>query len=326
MTQLTPIRGFTNTPVTKSICVLSTFLALGLLVLQLKHYVKLSIDPFIVDYSQYWRIFTFQTTVINESDFLLCIILWFHFKNLERFFGPKKYLSLIALFALYNGAVTFLLLSLGQLLLSTLMALGRTIIQHQDFSFVYTDTFFNSVIPGPLGILSSLYVCYGTYVPISYHFTLVFRKPGTSPAAKKQATLTLNDHFQIQILYTLLIFNNGIALLLPCLVGLAIGRLYTIDLLAGSKSCSLPDLVFSLFVNPRNVRVSPLSSLRRRLRGYQPLSLQHEAQEDDIREPTPQNEDDQEEPVDEIRANENNQRSETPVRPLGRQFLDTFRT
>lgn len=332
MTQLTPIRGFTNTPVTKSICIISTLLAIGLLTLQLKHYVRFAIDPLLVEYYQYWRILTFQLSVINESDYLLCTVLWFHFKTLERFFGPRKYLSLIALMVLYNGAITFLFLSLSQLLQNCLLSFLRVLILHEPFRFYYTDTIFNSITPGPLGVVSSLYICFATYVPVSYHFTIVFRKPGSTQATNKLASLTLNDHFQIQLIYLLLLLNNGISSLLPCLVGLLIGKLYTADLLPGSKNWSLPDLAFSLFVNPRNIRVSSLRNLRRRVRGYQPVSDQlplprHPLPIED-RDPTPDRDDeDHEEAVDDIRnGNENIQRSATPVRPLGRQFLDTFRT
>ncbi|KAF3990107.1 hypothetical protein FT663_01479 [Candidozyma haemuli var. vulneris] len=339
MTQLTPIRGFTNTPVTKSVIVIGTLLALGLSTLQIKHYVKLAIDPLIVQYSQYWRIATFQLSVINESDFLLSTILWFHFKTLERFFGPRKYLSLIAVFAFYNAVLTFLVLSVGQLSLNAVLSLITMLRTHTPYRFIYRDTFFNSVASGPFGILASLYMCYGSYIPVSYQFKILFRKANVpsenSEASNNEAddassnegfapkSLTLNDHFQIHILFTLLMFNNGIGSLLPCLIGVIVGRLYTNDLLAGSKNCYLPNVVFRLFINPRKLNVSAFQSVRQRIRGFQPLpqAPQPEA------EPTPEREEEQDETIDDIRNTEEPpNRSETPVRPLGRQFLETFRT
>lgn len=338
MTQLTPIRGFTNTPVTKSVILIGFLLALALLTLQAKHYVRLAIDPLIVQYSQYWRIATFQLAVINESDFMLSTILWFHFKTLERFFGPRKYLSLIAIFAFYNAVITFLVLSVGQLTFNALLSLVNMLITQSNYQFVYRDTFFNSVALGPFGIIASLYMCYGSYIPVSYHFKILFRKPTVSSGSEADTEelsnvtgsdsflpkqITLNDHFQIHILFTLLMLNNGIASILPCLIGLIVGRLYTNDLLAGSKNCYLPNVVFRLFVNPRKIDVTVFRLFRQRFRGFQPLPRSPPA---DV-EPTPEREEEHEETIDDIRNTEEPEnRSETPVRPLGRQFLDTFRT
>lgn len=339
MAQLTPIRGFTNTPVTKSVVIIGTILALALLTLQLKHYVRLAVDPFIVQYSQYWRVATFQLSVINESDYLLSTVLWFHFKTLERFFGPRKYLSLLAIFALYNAVVTFLVLSVGQLTLNAIMSLISMLMSHTSYKFVYRDTFFNSVASGPLGILASLYMCYGAYIPVSYHFKILFRKaelPADSSETDSEGRssvedeeedsgkqLTLNDHFQVHVLFTLLMLNNGMSSIIPCLVGAIIGRLYTKELLAGSKNCHLPKIVFSLFVNPRKINSSAFHNLRHRFRGFQPVPQASRAEV----EPTPEREDEPEETIDDIRNSEEPvNRSETPVRPLGRQFLDTFRT
>ncbi|QRG38460.1 hypothetical protein FDK38_002870 [Candidozyma auris] len=337
MTQLTPIRGFTNTPVTKSVIVLGTVLALALSALQLKYLVTLAIDPLIVQYSQYWRVATFQLSVINESDYLLSTILWFHFKTLERFFGPRKYFSLITVFALYNAVLTFLVLSVGQLSLNALLSVIPMLNSYSPYKFVYRDTFFNSVVPGPLGILASLYMCHGTYIPVSYHFKILFRRVEASDETENSSddtnanrvnnnpgkSLTLNDHFQIHILFTLLMLNNGIASLIPCLIGLLVGRLYTSELLAGSKNFHLPNLVFRLFVSPRKINTSAFDLLRQRIRGFHrlPQSPPREA------EPTPEREDVAEETIDDIRnPEEPANRSETPVRPLGRQFLETFRT
>lgn len=354
MTQLTPIKGFTNTPVTKSICILSTVLTLALLILSLKPYVMLSIDPFIVEYFQYWRVATFQLSVVNESDFLLITVLWFQYKNLERFFGPKKYLSVIALFALYNAVITFLVLSLGQLAIVGSWATLRYIVMHQEPGTNYFRTIFNSATPGPLGIISLLYVCYARYVPVTYLFKLLLRKPkdeDLSEVSNNSAgsnlddqagagagentgglvfDITLTSHFQIQVLYTILLFNHGFSSFIPCLVGLLIGKLYTLDLLIGSKSWVLPTFVFQLFVSPQKARVSAASSITSRFRGYQPVSGNGSAlPQVVIHESTPIEEadEDREMAIDDLRNQDEDAaaRSATPVRPLGQRFLDTFR-
>lgn len=302
MPQVTPIRGFTNTPVTKSICVVSTVLALLLLVLLWKQYAALAVDPYILRYSQYWRVATFQLGLVNELDYLLCVLLWFHFKVLERFFGSRKYLLLVAVLALYNAAVTFVVLAALQLLVCVLRAALAAAATGSALSVAYTPTVFNLVAPGPFGLVSLLYVCYGAYVPVTYHFRILLRKPADDAAPADTVLLPLTNHFHIHILYTLFMLNNGWRSVLPCLVGLALGRLYTRDLLAGTKNSALPLAVYAFFVSPL----------------VRKLSLRHA--------PTPahaRTDDDAVEPLDEMHARE---RSETPVRPLGRQLLDTLTT
>lgn len=330
MPQITPIRGFTNTPVTKSICIVVTLSALLVLVLLLKPYLKLAVDPLLVEYAQYWRVATFQLSVVNESDYMLSMVLWFHFKTLERFFGSRKYLSLVVLFALYNAVATVLVLCLGQLLIISIFAATRFLIHRNPFELAYFDTVLNSVIPGPLGILSLLYVCYGTYIPVSYHFKILLRKLSTESS---NYTLNLTNQFQVHIIYILLVLNNGFGSIIACLVGLLIGRLYTLNLLAGSKNWVLPSILFRLFVSPRKLQRSTFRSFTRSLEGYRRIpatvveSVSETAAEEESQQDRPE-EEDAEVAIDDIRNLDENaaNRSATPVRPLGRQFLDTFRT
>lgn len=326
MTQITPIRGFTNTPVTKLLCIVVTAAALLLLILLWKPYLRLAVDPYLVQYAQYWRVTTFQLSVVNESDYMLTMALWFHFKTLERFFGLRKYLSLVVLFALYNAVVTVLVLCLGQLLLIGAYAVLRAATLRHPFELVYYDTILNLVVPGPLGILSLLYVCHGTYIPVSYHFKILLRRP---LLGARGSEIKLSNHFQIHALFALLALNNGFSSLTACLVGLLVGRLYTLNLLAGSKNWVLPSFVFRMFVSPRHLQRTALRRFARRFRGYQPLPQEVPVVEvvaEEEHRSTPE-EEDREVAIDDIRNNEEHaNRSATPVRPLGRQFLDTFRT
>lgn len=340
MPQITPIKGFTNTPVTRSVCVVSTVATLALLILALKQYLHLAVDPYIIQYSQYWRVATFQFAVVNESDYMLSTILWFHFKTLERFFGPRKYLLLVAVFALYNAAATFLVLSLAQLLVVFLCAAGRMLLFHDPLRLVYFDSVFNLVVPGPVGILALLYVCHGAYIPVLYHFKVLLRKPAgdadasgllAAGAVNSGTVLTFTNHFQIHVVFLVYALNNGFQSLIPAAVGFLIGHLYTHDLLAGSKTWVLPSVVFRFFVAPGKVRRTTARDFRRRLQGYRSVLQIPQVQ---LPEPTPEREDrpdgedeDREVAIDDIRHEDENAaaRSTTPVRPLGRQFLDTFR-
>lgn len=318
MGQLTPIRGFVNTPIIKLICILTSVITVGVSVFQLKHLFSLSIDPFIVEYHQYWRLALFQLSFINESDFLLGIILWFQFKVLERFYGTRKFLSVIVLFWLYNGVITLLVMGLGQLVINVLDFMVLKAFGLDNYKFF--DTFLNTITAGPIGLLSSLYVCYGWYIPISYEYEILLgKKPEnsetTEPSSdtKTAKSIRLTDHFQLHALYTIFLLNNGVTSLIPGLIGLFIGRLYVSDLLPG-KPWLIPVGVFRFIINPVSTVLRSFDTLRSWFSGYQ--SIQEPIEQ--VNEQVDYDNEPEDEAINEIRA-------ETPVRPLASQFLNTFR-
>ncbi|KAI5960958.1 uncharacterized protein KGF55_004225 [Candida pseudojiufengensis] len=283
MAQLTPIRGFTNTPVTKTI-------------------------------------------FVNESDYLLIVLLWFQFKVLERFYGSRKYLSIITSFAIANAISCLFIMSVGQLLIYYLsFTIKVYLFRFDPESIHYQSTILNSITPGPLGILSSLYVTYGVNIPTSYYFKILLKKPDDKEGNGVHFTsyskeLNLSNKFTIHVLYILLVLNNGTSSIIPCTTGLLIGKLYTFDLLFGT-SWLLPKSIFQLFINPYKKFIQVGQNIRNVLFNvsYQPLSSRNESVM--IEEP-----DDNDEVLDETRQQESQIRAETPVRPLGSQFLDTFRS
>lgn len=339
MSQLTPIPGFINTSVTRSICVLSTILVLLLSILELKHYVRLIVDPYIIEYNQYWRIATYQLSVLNESDYLLTILLWLQFKVLERFFGSRRYLSIVAMFAIYNALACFLVMTIGQLTIYFMVYYFKAWVLHTDPGDIrIATTILNELAPGALGVLSSLYICYTAYIPVSYRFSILLTKPNPiqerepqseqcEPSSKK---LNLSNRFPVHIIYCLLFVNNGFQSIIACSVGLIVGRLYTYDLLPGCKSWLVPVFVFKFFVNPVKSINSGINSLRRRYAGnYQPLnntSVETSTVQEDDDDHGAQEGEDGDDVLDETQQREHQIRAENPVRPLGRRFLDTFRT
>ncbi|RCK57302.1 hypothetical protein Cantr_06490 [Candida viswanathii] len=345
MAQLTPIRGFTNTPTTKTICVLSTIIPLTLSILSLKYVVKFAIDPYIIEYNQFWRILVYQLSVINESDYLITVLLWFQYKVLERYYGSRKYLSVITLFYLYNAIACLFIMSLGQLVIYYGIFIVKVfMLGFSPEDIHYELTFLNEITPGPLGIISSLYICYGRNIPVSYYFTILLKKPKDDEETLQEATsspskeLNLTNMFPVHILYTLLLLNNGLQSIIPCLVGLLIGKLYVYELLPGGSSWLIPNFVFQLFINPGRRIKTWVYLIRRRFSRYQRLSDDLEASVpvsaagrqpgESVIDETQLNEeaDDNDEILDEARQQESQIRAETPVRPLGSQFLDTFRS
>lgn len=263
MAQLTPIRGFVDTPVSKAICICSVVSALALSILDAKYLVAFSLVPSIFDYHQYWRLATFQLAVVKESDLLLTIVLWFFLKLLERHFGSRKYFSLIFVFALYNAIISVLCLMLGREV-------------YQLFTGRPSASTLNEIASGPLGVISSLYICYGAYIPPSYLFDLVISESHFTGIFAKlfSSKVTLTNQFPVYITYTLLIFNNGFKSLLPCLVGCFVGKLYVSDLLIGSKKWIVPDFIYSGLVHPS-------SSMRQLCVYFQRLSSRQVSISDD---------------------------------------------
>lgn len=315
MTQLTPIKGFNDTPVTRTICVVSTLAALLLSILTLKHYVHLELNPHIVEYAQYWRVLTYQLCCVNESDFALSTFLWFYFKNLERFYGSRKYLLIISVVYVANMIAVFLTMCLGQVAIHTVAYILRGFISPLiPAGGPIGPTMFNSVTPGPLAMLSLLYVLYGKYIPVLYQFKIVLAVPWRLHASKQ---LTLTNHFPIHIVFTMFVLNNGVSLIMPCVIGLVVGTCYTQGLLVG-KGFVVPEWAFQLFIDP-------LRFLQPRPRARSPQTPQA-ARENPVELPENDEPDRPEEVVEDGRQRESTEiRAETPVRPLGSQFLDNFR-
>lgn len=266
MAQLTPIKGFQNAKVTRSLVIVGTLLPLILAILDLKYLVILNFD-YIYNYSQYWRVVLFQTSTINELTFLLVLILLFYFKVLERFYSSEKYFTIVLTLFIYNGLVLFIVITLFNILSP------------------YQIHFLES---GPLGLISSLFILYSHLIPTNYFFQLNL---GTM--------ITLSNHFPLQVIFSLLFFNNGIKSILPSSLGLIFGKLFLNDLLPYPKKL-IPNLVFELFTDPFNASFTrssiPVSE--------NPIVLEIDNDEDD---------------------SEGQIRAETPVRPLAGQFIDTFR-
>ncbi|KAI5950640.1 hypothetical protein CANMA_005300 [Candida margitis] len=138
--------------------------------------------------------------------------------------------------------------------------------------------------------------------------------------------LNLSNRFPVHILYTLLFFNNGFKSIIPCSVGLLIGKLYTFELLPMGTSWLLPKDLFQLFINPRKMIAHVWQSIQQRFTSsYQPVSTSTSNEELHDRNVSEEPEDN-DELLDEARQEESRIRAETPVRPLGSQFLDTFRS
>ncbi|KAI3404300.2 hypothetical protein KGF56_002939 [Candida oxycetoniae] len=245
-------------------------------------------------------------------------------------------------------------MSIGQLVTRYSFFFIKVFILRFDRKHVdYETSLLNEVAPGPVGIISSLYVLYAVNIPTSYYFKILLQKPkgleerreevgggggggeedegGESFKARSNKNssreLTLSNQFPVHTLFILLLLNNGFKSLIPAVVGLLIGKLYAYDLLPGGTSWFVPKFIFQLFINPRRKLLQSLQLIHQRIFNprYQPLTISESTDPSAIRMNSEEPEDN-DDLLDETRRQESQIRAETPVRPLGSQFLDTFRT
>lgn len=183
--------GLFRFPVTK-LCMLSTgAVALAASVANCKYIFLARYEPFISEYNQYYRYFIFQLGCVNESDVALIILLWYQFRNLERIMGSYKYISVLSLALVYT----------------TLCLTGLNILLNSLLPWKW----FNSLCTGPLPLMLAIFHFYKEYTPQIYEFDVLLTQPWTRSANKKQHKWKLNDQFLVNALVIILMLNQGLS-------------------------------------------------------------------------------------------------------------------
>ncbi|AAS52890.1 AER209Wp [Eremothecium gossypii ATCC 10895] len=264
--------GLAQFPVTKLCMVVCVGITLVASLFQTKYWFLLQYDPFISEYEQYWRYFTFQLGAVNESDVALYTLIWYEFRQLERLFGSRRYVNMLALCWVYNTLTLWL---------SNKMINVLPLVHWNRFS------------SGPLAICMSLFHFYKEYTPRVYEFDVLLAQPLPSDRSK-QLEWTLSDQFLINGLVLLLMLNQGLVGFLIGLIGWICGLCIDKGLLPGKDFFNLPLWPTAWSHTPSTAPDS--------------LRASTAAPEGDV--------------FDEAESEE---QLDEPARPLGVQFLDTFR-
>ncbi|CCD23299.1 Dsc2p NDAI_0B02640 [Naumovozyma dairenensis CBS 421] len=179
-------------------------------------------DPFISEYHQYYRLLTFQLASINESNVVLSILIWYQFRHLERLMGSYKYFSVITLLFLY----TTLIISCSNLI----------------FNAFLPWNIWNRFPSGSLPLLLSLFHFYKQYTPQIYQFEILLTKPifSKSKDHNKQMKWELNDHFFLNTLIFILILNQDFVGIICGFVSWLCGVFVDKHLLPGLNKWRLP--------------------------------------------------------------------------------------
>lgn len=207
MSMETPV-GLGEFPVTKFCMGITFAIPIIAAVSSMKYIFLTQFHPFIDEYHQYYRLFTFQLGCINESDAILLSLIWYNFRNLERLLGSFKYLNLISLLWVYT----------------TITLVGSNILLNLISSSLFNGYFWNRLPSGGLPITLALFHFYKQYTPKIYQFQILLFAPlifwnkdnrvvggnhSNDHANRKRIMITLTDQFLINILIFLLLLNQG---------------------------------------------------------------------------------------------------------------------
>jgi hypothetical protein len=82
--------GLAGAPITKTLIFTLITSSILISLLDIKHYFYISPDPHFTRWSQYWRVFTWQTCYLNSSEVLFAVICLHNLRGVERIWGSRK--------------------------------------------------------------------------------------------------------------------------------------------------------------------------------------------------------------------------------------------
>lgn len=221
----------------------------------------------------------------------LLVLIWYQFRNLERLMGSYKYISVVSLALVYT----------------TICLAGFNCLVNR----VVRLKVFGSLTTGALPLVLAMYHFYKEYTPQIYEFEVVLAQPWSQKSHRKQFKWMLNDQFLVDALVALLLINQGVEGVICGFISWMCGVFLDKGLFPGMEHWRLP-LVGRLILPHDN----SVDTAGQQYAGDNASEEVLNRREDDAEE-SPAN--DGTLPVDDENANDE------PARPLGVQFLDTFR-
>lgn len=287
--------GLLQFPVTKLCMVSTAAVALAASVSNCKYLFLAKYDPFVSQYHQYYRLLIFQLGCVNETDVALIVLIWYQFRNLERFMGSYKYISVLSLALIYT---TVCLAGLN-LLLNTLLPWK----------------IWNGLCTGSLPLILAMFHFYKEYTPQIYEFDVLLTQPWFKGANKKQHKWQLNDQFLVNALVCILLINQGLVGIVCGFISWLCGVFLDKGLLPGMERWRLPFIKRFLSSERSASGNSTLNNTGENATGDEDNAVDNRESDTDGTGATGD---------EALRLDEENTNDE-PARPLGVQFLDTFR-
>lgn len=79
--------------------------SIGASLLDMKHYAYILINPHIVQYGQFWRLFTYQLCYTNSAEVLFAAMSLYNLRTVERMWGSRKYASFLVMTFLITSII-----------------------------------------------------------------------------------------------------------------------------------------------------------------------------------------------------------------------------
>ncbi|CAI4052618.1 hypothetical protein SUVZ_15G0810 [Saccharomyces uvarum] len=317
-----PPVGLTAMPVTKLAMITTLVVPLMASIANYKHIFLLQYDPFLQTYHQYYRLIIFQFCAINESDAVILALLWYLFRHLERLLGSHKYLTLIVLSWAYTTFVIW----------------GLNLIWN-SFLGQYQWLQWNNFTTGSLPIVLSLVHFYKEYTPQIYEWNIRLLGPrggSTSNNDNKQeekgaVQWQINDQFLLNGLVLLLLLNQGIAGILCGFISWMCGIFIDKGLLPGLDHWRIPFISHWISQGPPTrasvamAASAATSTAAARASADAAIAVAGSSIANGTGPVSMPLRGSSATPTDTSNAGDDEPGADEPARPLGVQFLDTFR-
>ncbi|AJT73811.1 AQG_2a_G0048970.mRNA.1.CDS.1 [Saccharomyces cerevisiae] len=317
-----PPVGLTAMPVTKLAMITTLVVPLVASIASYKHIFLLQYDPFLQTYHQYYRLLIFQFCAINESDTVILALIWYLFRHLERLLGSHKYLTLIVLSWAYT----------------TLGIWGLNLIWNA-FIGQYKWLQWNNFSTGSLPIVLSLVHFYKEYTPQIYEWNIRLLGPRGGASShndnkredKSAVEWKINDQFLLNGLILLLILNQGFAGILCGFISWMCGIFIDKGLLPGLDHWRIPFVSYFISQGPptrANVAIAAnaaTNTAAARATGEAATAATGNGNTGNSGPTSLPLRGSSTTPTNTSNAGDDEPGADEPARPLGVQFLDTFR-
>ncbi|KAM3457989.1 hypothetical protein MY3296_000639 [Beauveria thailandica] len=166
----------TNTPVTRLVVLGLVSASIAASLLDIKHYAYILINPHIVQYGQFWRLFTYQLCYTNSAEVLFAAMSLYNLRTVERMWGSRKYASFLVVTSLITSIVP-----------PACMTVLRPL----------APSLFNYMPGGPTPIIFAVLAQFHAMVPHMYKYRIATSSaeapPTTTTSSEPFTGLTLSD-------------------------------------------------------------------------------------------------------------------------------------
>ncbi|KAK3676078.1 hypothetical protein LTR78_004270 [Recurvomyces mirabilis] len=235
--------GFTNAPISQALVAAVVLLPFLATLADAKYYLWLEVRPHLLDYHQFWRLFTWPLCYTNSTEVLFAAMTFYQLRVIERLWGSRKFASFILSTLPYTTLLPPILLTL--------------IIRPLSFGRI------NYLPAGPTAIVFALLAQYHAAIPYIYKYRLSGTLPAPgSPQAGREYGMNLTSKSTSYLLPLQLALSQLPGSALVAAIGWLVGFAYRREILPGAARWRVPGWVIGAAAQKERY-----DSLRRRMEG-----------------------------------------------------------